>query len=163
MTFKILFKGNKNMRRIIICFICLALSVSLFFGDSETVGENSPPQSGDNFVKWRYPIAVKKSSTPEIQAAASRLSKLFRSPLGVLKSNQNPICCFWLEVGTWTPNPGEPGYLIMIQPGGALLMATNIQQLNRAVDKLTKIKRVQGENTLLPVGVISSYPVIGEK
>lgn len=42
-------------------------------------------------------------------------------------------------------------------------MATNIKQLNLAIDKLTKVKRIQGDSTLLPVGVITNYPIIGEK
>lgn len=152
------------MRISMICLTCFSLSVLLFFEGSTAFGENSPSQANGNYVAWPWQVAVNQSSTPEVQAAASRLSKSLKSQWGsVYKTNKNPGCCLWIDVGTWTPNPGEPGYLIMIQPGGAILMATNTKQLNIAIDKLTKIKRVRGKNTLLPMGVITNYPVIGEK
>ncbi|QDT97559.1 hypothetical protein [Gimesia aquarii] len=152
------------MRISMICLTCFSLSVLLFFGTATAFGENSPSQAKGNYVTWPWQVAVNQSSTPEIQAAASRLSKSLKSKWGsIYKANKNPGCCLWIEVGTWTPNPGEPGYLIVIQPGGALLMSTNTKQLNLAIDRLTKIKRIQGENTMLPVGVITSYPVISEK
>src|SRR4051812_37001161 len=51
---------------------------------------------------------------------------------------RNPVCCIWIEVTGWVPNPGEPGYFIINQGGGSIISASDDEQLRKAVERFRK-------------------------
>lgn len=114
------------------------------------------------FTAWPWPVALPSDSNPEIKAAADRLSKALKNPLNVIQTDQNPVCALWLEVGSWNPNPSTPGYVILIQPGGGQILASDLKLLEKAISRLNQQKRIRNGKTELPIGVITSYPTISE-
>jgi signal transduction histidine kinase len=118
--------------------------------------------SRQTFAAWLWPVALPSDSSPEIKAAADRLSKALKNPLAVIQSERNPVCALWLEVGLWKPNPSTPGYVILIQPGGGQIIASDLKQLEKAISRLNQLKRIRNGKTELPIGVITSYPTIGK-
>lgn len=140
------------------CIACSFLVIS-FFHSAPVDGQEQTPKNSATFTPWPWPVALPTNSSAEIKAAANQLAKTLRTPLGVVLSSQNPGCAFWLEVGSWKPNPSTPGYIILIQPGGGLIMATDLKQLQRAIDQLKQKTRVRNGRTELPVGLITSYPI----
>jgi hypothetical protein len=118
--------------------------------------------SRQTFAAWPWPVALPSDSSPEIKAAADRLSKALRNPLAVIQTDQNPVCALWLEVGSWNPNPSTPGYVILIQPGGGQIIASDLKQLEKAISRLNQQKRIRNGKTELPIGVITSYPTLSE-
>lgn len=137
----------------------LMLPASESTADSRTrQSENSAPA----YTAWPWPIALPSDSPPEIKAAAGRLAITLNNPLSVIQTEENPVCALWLEIGAWQPNPSTPGYLILIQPGGGQIIASDLNQLERAIVRLDQLKRIRGGKTELPLGVITSYPIIGK-
>lgn len=114
------------------------------------------------FTGWPWPVALPSDSSPEIKAAADRLSKALKNPLAVIQTDQNPVCALWLEIGSWNPNPSTPGYVILIQPGGGQILASDLKLLEKAISRLNQQKRIRNGKTELPIGVITSYPTISE-
>ncbi|QDT79460.1 hypothetical protein Mal35_29180 [Gimesia maris] len=147
------------MRRIIFCYLVFSLLAIAFVSITPVSGQKHPPKNSATFTPWPWPVALPTNSSAEIKAAADLLAKSLNSPLGVHQSNQNPGCALWLEVGSWKPNPSTPGYIILIQSGGGLIMATDLKQLQRAIDQLKQKTRARNGRTELPVGVITSYPI----
>jgi len=76
-----------------------------------------------------------------------------------IAGDRNPVCCIWLEIGNWTPNPGGPGYVVVIQPGGAVIRASTDAQMTLALERLKQVRRIEGERVLLPLGLFTNYPV----
>ncbi len=118
--------------------------------------------SRQTFAAWPWPVALPSDCSPEIKAAADRLNKALKNPLNVIQTDQNPVCALWLEVGLWKPNPSTPGYVILIQPGGGQIIASDLKQLEKAISRLNQLKRIRNGKTELPIGVITSYPTISE-
>ena len=71
----------------------------------------------------------------------------------------NPVCCVWLEISGWTPNPGEPGYVIINQGGGSLIRAANEKQLQAAVARFIASIDKTGKEIRVPLGLLTSYPI----
>ncbi|QDT21131.1 hypothetical protein [Gimesia chilikensis] len=118
--------------------------------------------SRQTFAAWPWPVALPSDSSPEIKTAADRLNKALKNPLNAIQTDQNPVCALWLEVGLWKPNPSTPGYVILIQPGGGQIIASDLKQLEKAISRLNQLKRIRNGKTELPIGVITSYPTISE-
>ncbi|WP_417391759.1 hypothetical protein [Gimesia sp.] len=147
------------MRRITFNFFIFSLLVITLSHSAPVNGQEHPPKNTATFTPWPWPVALPTDSSAEIKTAANQLAKTLNSPLGVHQTDQNPGCTLWLEVGSWKPNPSTPGYLILIQPGGGRIIASDVQQLQLAVDQLKQKKRVRDGKTELPVGLITSYPI----
>lgn len=155
-------ESGRNMDRLLILSIFLGGLLMLPASESAAVpqtrqSENSKPA----YTTWPWPVALPTDSSPEIKAAADRLAKSLDNPLATLQTDRNPVCALWLEVSSWKPNPSTPGYLILIQPGGGQIIASDLNQLERAIARLDQLKRIRNGKTELPVGVITSYPLIG--
>src|SRR5438045_2737286 len=76
-------------------------------------------------------IGIPKSTTAEQRAAAEKLGREFGITISTFDTN--PVCCVWLELRAWRPNPGTDGYVIIHQAGGTLITASSQQQLDAAV------------------------------
>lgn len=80
----------------------------------------------------------------------------------VQEATTNPVCCVWVEISRYMPNPGSPGYVIIHQPGGSIISASNFDQLRLAVERIKKSIRRRNGEAEVPVGLTTSYPVIVE-
>lgn len=151
------------MNRLLISGIILSSLLCLTDSETEALPQTRQLESSEPaYTVWPWPVALPPDSSPEIKAAANRLTKSLNNPLANLQTERNPVCALWLEIGTWKPHPSTPGYLILIQPGGGQIIATDLQQLERAIDQLNQKKRVRKGKIELPVGVLTSYPLIGK-
>ncbi|QDT26655.1 hypothetical protein Enr10x_19650 [Gimesia panareensis] len=151
------------MNRLLIFGIILGSLLCLTASETEALPHTRQLESSEpDYTAWPWPVALPPDSSPEIKAAANRLTKSLNNPLANLQTERNPVCALWLEIGTWKPNPSTPGYLILIQPGGGRIIATDLQQLERAIEQLNQQKRIRNGMTELPIGVLTSYPLIGK-
>lgn len=120
--------------------------------NSGTPGANEQAKS----VVFGMPVAVPPDASNEMKEQAERLSKILgHQENSVIFVKENPTCCFWME--GWSPNPGEDGYVVIIQPGGGRIIASSMAALKRAIDH---IERVRSPKTgAVPIGVLTSYAV----
>jgi hypothetical protein len=80
----------------------------------------------------------------------------------VAESKSNPVCCIWVEMNGYVPNPGDRGYVIINNGGGSLVSAADLNQLRAAVARFKKsIRRVDG-NVEVPIGMLTNYRVVTE-
>ena len=121
----------------------------------------SRPTASDaaKYTRWSFPIAVSSSASAELHAVAQDVANLLGQP-SLLEVPTNPICCFWVQIDSWQPNPHTPGYVIIVQDGGAVLTASNIEQARLAVTALRRIARVsKGQVSLPRVALMTNLPV----
>ena len=138
----------------------LCLCVLTFAGNADLGAEEPPPKKPVESTQWPWGVAILKSSSPDVETAASRLARTLKNRINVLKTEKNPGCCIWLDVGSWRPNPSEPGYLVIVQVGGAMVLASDVKQLDGAIRRLEKVRRVEKDKVFLPVGVLTNYTVV---
>jgi hypothetical protein len=103
-------------------------------------------------------VGIPKGASAEQRAAAEKLGREFGITVSVLDTN--PVCCVWLELRAWRPNPGTDGYVIIHQPGGTLITASSQRQLDAAVERFIKSLRVRDGKREAPVGLMTSYEVV---
>lgn len=115
--------------------------------------------AADNYVR-PYPIvAIPTGASAAHKAAAKEIA----TTLGVRfmgEMKYNPVCCVWVEITKWIPNPGEPGYIIVNQNGGSIVSASDEQQLRAAVERLKKSIRTIDGVVEVPLGLLTSYPIV---
>lgn len=112
-----------------------------------------------SFVTWHgLPIACSPSQIGELRPVMRQLCELLgTNESSVVVVAKNPVCCFWIEIDNWVPNPGCPGFVMAIQGGGAVLRASNVDSALRAVESLrNSIKRID-DRINLPLGVYGEY------
>jgi hypothetical protein len=141
-----------NARRFFLLLLPLLLS-----GQSISA---PPPSVPKNYSSWAFPVMVRKSADDQAKSLAEELAKALGQNYSVMQSQENPTCDFWIEVDHWVPNPGEPGYVIVIQPGGAYIRASDDAQLKTAVAKIKALAIHRDKEVYLPIGILSSYPSI---
>lgn len=109
-----------------------------------------------------YPIVMYDRENEErLKSYAERIAKLIGTT-AVQASDHNPVCCVWLEITGWTPNPGTGGYIINHQPGGSLIQASDEEQLRLAVEHFESTATRYGDHIEVPVGVLTNYDVSAE-
>ncbi len=113
---------------------------------------------GPEFVQ-PFPIVAVAQDASEVQKASARKIADAVGVRAVSVMKKNPVCCIWLEVTNWTPNPGEPGYFIINQGGGSLISASDEEQLKKAVEQFKKSIRNGANGTEVPVGIMTSYRI----
>ncbi|HPF40172.1 MAG TPA: hypothetical protein P5081_10575 [Phycisphaerae bacterium] len=115
------------------------------------------------FAAFPFSVAVPADASTELKACARRLARAMgRESVLELSDNRNPVCCFWIELTNWWPNPGRGGYVIIIQHGGAILYAATIEDANRGVARIERVRRKRGESWTLPIGLMTDYPIWAE-
>ena len=103
-------------------------------------------------------VGIPKNATAQQRAAAEKLARQFGITVSALDTN--PVCCVWLELSTWRPNPGADGYIIVHQAGGTLITASSQQQLDAAVERFIKSSRERDGKREAPIGLMTSYEVL---
>jgi len=89
---------------------------------------------------------------------AEQIAKLIGTT-AVQASDHNPVCCVWLEITRWTPNPGIGGYIINHQPGGSLIQASDEDQLLLAIERFEATATRNGDRLEVPIGILTNYVV----
>ena len=77
-----------------------------------------------------------------------------------IQIDRNPVCCLWIEVDQWSPNPKEAAYIILLQEGGGRIIASDANQLQMAVARLMQLREGGDDRPLLPHGLITNYSII---
>jgi hypothetical protein len=103
-------------------------------------------------------VGIPRSATAQQRAAAEKVGREFGITVSTLDTN--PVCCVWLELRSWRPNPGTDGYVIIHQAGGTLITASSQQQLDSAVDRFIKSSRQREGKRECPVGLMTSYDIL---
>lgn len=129
-----------------------------------SIAADAPPTPNEpSFVSWPWQVSIAPDTDSETQKVAADLAfALFREPplAIVTKSPTNPVCCLRLEITRWTPNPGQPGYIILIQGGGGIVLASDVGQMNVAVEKLKSVIQWKEGKPHLPLGMLTNYPMM---
>ena len=142
---------------------CNAMFVALVSSLFIVVAENgigfgnttNEKQSRPEECQWSLPVVVQSGSSAEAIKIAHDLAAAF-GQRGVAIMKGNPVCAFWIEVG-WKPNPGEQGYVIVVQPGGAYIRATDEAQLQAGVAELKKKIKIESGRYYVPTGMMTNY------
>lgn len=120
----------------------------------------SDESSDGTYVTWPWPVAIPESSSADVEKIANDLRDDLHLKVAVLRARKNPVCALWLEITEWKPNPGRDGYIVVLQPAGGVIMASNAAQLELAAQRLTTLARVKGDSVELPVGLLTNYSII---
>ncbi|PQO45363.1 hypothetical protein [Blastopirellula marina] len=135
-------------------FACLAVLIFL------SCSSNGADQTAPETTQWVLPVATSKANA-NLDAQLTRLKDVLQNKFEIqYHENGNPGCALWVEVTGFKPNPGVGGYVIVIQPGGIVLTATDAEQLERAIERIKQVRQVKKDGVYLPVGLLTNYPVI---
>ena len=93
---------------------------------------------------------------------AERVADLVGASM-VQSAASNPVCCIWIEITGWTPNPGSRGYIINIQPGASIIQGSDEEQLRQAIERLETIAARHGDHIKLPTGLLTNYRMNAEQ
>jgi hypothetical protein len=149
--------GELVMFRILPVAVVFLLPLSLIAANTNG-GEDDA-----EYVRWPWPIACSEKMPEEVVSRLDTLREIIGVKLRPQSSHKsNPVCCLWVEVGTWNPNPGRAGYVLIIQPGGGILIATNLKQLDIAITRLKEMRKIEDSEVRLPVGLSTNFQVIEE-
>ena len=105
-------------------------------------------------------VACSDRASDQVENAAKTIAELIGAKLEVQKRERNPICCVWVEVTGWNPTPGQGGYVIINQPGGSLISATNEEQLLKAVERFKAASRKGAEGVEVPTGIMTNFRIV---
>ena len=91
------------------------------------VAESNVKQPDGELIQYGRPfpvVMIPQGASVELERLAKEIAKTIGAA-SVGRAEQNPVCCVWLEINHWTPNSGSPGFIIVNQPGGTLIQASN--------------------------------------
>jgi hypothetical protein len=116
----------------------------------------------DDTVEYFRPFPIVGFSIDadeNVKAAAREINDIIDAKF-VWECKTNPVCCVWIEISRWTPSPGTPGYIIVNQPGGSIITASNAEQLRLAVERFKESIRVNDGEVQIPMGLLTNYSVV---
>jgi hypothetical protein len=119
--------------------------------------ETSPAEAVEYirpFPVVMYDSADEQLLAPYAQCVAKRIGSEV-----VQAAPRNPVCCVWIELSNWVPNPGVSGYIINNQPGGSVIQASNEEQLRLALDRFESSMKTQDGKVKVPAGLMTNYHV----
>ncbi|HVW01368.1 MAG TPA: hypothetical protein VHB77_13540, partial [Planctomycetaceae bacterium] len=107
---------------------------------------------------WPWLVSFPLGSRADVRNAAERLSRVLGQSGVVWPTTVNPHCCIWLEIGEFGPIPRVPGYLVILQQGGGRIIASNVEQLDLAIARITEMRTVlDDQRVALPLGVFTNW------
>ncbi len=78
----------------------------------------------------------------------------------IIEQPTNPVCCIWVEINGFNPNPGKAGYVIVNDAGGSIVTASDLEQLRAAVQRFKKSIRSREGKPEIPIGLLTNYSVV---
>ena len=116
------------------------------------------PYAGKGEVRWLWPVAVSPKETDETKLIAKQLALSLN--LGNVGVASEASCNLFIEIDSWTPSPRYSNFIIVLQPGGGIIRATDTTELRAAINALNDIKIQDGKYFDLPAPiVISDLPI----
>ena len=142
-----------NRAKLLICSVTLIAILAC----NQARGEERLPE----MTKWVLPV-VNNEGGEELEERITKLKKILKNQIEwkIGEKGRNPGCVFWVEITHWQPNPGQAGYVIIIQSGGSVLYASNLKQLDLAIERLETVRIVKPNGVYLPVGLLTNYRLI---
>lgn len=126
-----------------------------------TMQKHGPSSGADlmkGYTRWNLPVFLQLGDQKYVDSLGRALGDAI-GVSGVMVAEENPICCFWVDVHDWTPRPSMPGYVMLIMQEGAVLQASDAEQAEIAIERLRADRRIINGQIWLPVGVLTNYPV----
>jgi hypothetical protein len=125
---------------------------------AKQAGAGSSVDSKSPYAPWVLPVMFPEGASPAVRSTAEKLSKILGQS-GASAGVKNPVCCFWVEITGWAPNPGQVGFVIIFQKGGAIIQASDEKRLEEAVRQVESIRKVKEGVVHLPTNLLlTSYP-----
>ena len=116
------------------------------------------PYEGKGVVRWLWPVAVSPKETDETKLVAKELAKSLN--VGNSGIALEASCNLFIEIDSWKPAPRIANFVIILQPGGGIIRATDTTELRAAIHALNEIKVQDGQFFDLPAPiVISDLPI----
>ena len=144
------------MRSICDRLIALALAFTLL---TLSVLAAEPKETEVTYIR-PFPILMyQESEATDLKPLAEDIGKLLGSPV-IQSAKGNPVCCVWLEITNYTPNPGEPGYIIINQGGGSIIQASDVEQMKLAVERFKSTAKKTADGVLVPQGLLTNYKIV---
>jgi len=144
-----------SIAALIIAFFAGAIALAAQTGTDATRSDADAAAMEDYIRPYDF-VGCPKGASAAHKASAQRIADILGVKL-ILQQNVNPVCCTWVEVNRWTPNPGQRGYLINNQGGGSLISASDEEQLQAAVDRfIASIHTINGK-VHVPSGLMTNY------
>jgi hypothetical protein len=110
-----------------------------------------------------FPIVMlSEAKDDDLEGPAKEIARVLGIK-AIARAKSNPVCCVWVEISHWTPNPGAPGFFILNQPGGSIISASDLEQLTAAIARLKASVREHAGRIEVPMGLMTSYPVISRQ
>ena len=136
--------------------IAACLATIIFLTSGLSIAGAAEPQT----TKWVLPVAAAKANA-KLDTQLTRLKDLLQNKFEIqYHENGNPGCAFWVQVTGFKPNPGVGGYVVVIQQGGVVLTATDVEQLELAIDRIKQVRQLKQDGVYLPIGLLTNYHVI---
>ncbi len=104
-------------------------------------------------------VRIPRTTDDKLKSLAKQIAVAIGVP-PVGRLDYNPVCCVWIQIVPWVPNPGTGGYLIINQPGGSIIQASDIDQMKQAVERFKSSIRMHDGKAEVPMGMLTNYPVI---
>ncbi len=105
-----------------------------------------------------FPLYSCSTSQQEVLAPMMRAfsAAFFGKSISALE--QNPRCCVWFEI-VCAANPGSDGWFVWHEAGGTIITATEVSQMEKAVDVLNRLAITENGQRMLRTGITTSLPV----
>lgn len=116
------------------------------------------------YSPWILPIAIESKATQRTADTAAVLARGLGLTIPPIKADASPGCVLWIRVNSELLPPNSPGYLVVLARDGAVVMASDDDQLEKATQSiLAAIRKDRTGKISLPSGLITSFPMATER
>lgn len=144
------------MKRSLVAFGIVAVTCAA--GMAEPVKTDEPKVKAEFGPPFPM-VMIPRTADDKLESLAKQVA----AAIGVQtvgRSDYNPVCCVWIQIVPWIPNPGTGGYLIINQSGGSIIQASDIDQMKEGVTRFKSSIRMNDGKAEVPMGMLTNYPVI---
>ena len=143
-------------------FSTIVLTLAVLFAKSHFCDSEAQllPYEGRQVTTWFWPVTVSSNESDETKRLAKQLARDLKG-LGYSETTEGgPGCALHIDIDSWQPSPRYANFIIVLQPGGGLIHATDTNELRAAIEALNKRKVKNGNYFDLPVPiVITDLPI----
>ena len=119
----------------------------------------------DEKYTYLFPWVVVSAQHSEYRDEALRFAEHFFGKTNCVQILPgSPGCCVWIDSLASKAPPAAKGYVVIHLPErGTTISVSSTQELAKAVDRLIALSRDDKGSKVLPVGLITSFPIPAEK